>query len=129
SDQRERDARTRRWIYSALDLANERIPELRGMIALLALPHLISDGRYLEAVELGRAMASGWESAGLSPGADGGVVSMSFFIVASVLALARRSADARRTAALEFLDALVRAGESDPTSVACRKIFEITFLS
>jgi hypothetical protein len=129
SDQREHDERTRRWIYAALHLATERIPEWRRMTALLALPHLITDGRYLEAVELGRAMAGAWESEGLSHGADGRVVAMSFSVVPALLSVARHTADDRRAAAQQLLEALLNAAETDASGAAYRDIVEIAFLS
>ncbi|HKR64220.1 MAG TPA: DUF4365 domain-containing protein, partial [Thermoanaerobaculia bacterium] len=129
SDRRQRDARTRWWIYAALDLATERIPEWRRMIALLALPHLITDGRYLEAVELGRAMVTAWESEGLSSGADGRIVAMSFSIVPAFLGVARQPLEVRRAAAQELLDALLNAGETDATGIACREVVKIALLS
>jgi hypothetical protein len=99
------------------------------MTALLALPHLITDGRYLEAVELGRGMASAWKSEGLSHAADGQVVAMSFSVVPAFLSVARHTADDRRAAAQLLLDALLSAAETDASGVACRDIVEIAFLS
>ena len=129
SDERKRDVRTRRWVYAALDLATERNPEWRRMVAFLALPHLIADGRYLAAIESGRAMAGAWESEGLSQGADGRVVAMSFSIVPAILAVARRRADDRRGAAHALVNALVAAGGNDESAVACRELVKIAFLS
>lgn len=49
------DERVRRWSYAALDTA-AREGELRTEIALFAIPHLITDGRFREAVDLQQAM-------------------------------------------------------------------------
>jgi hypothetical protein len=129
SDQRGRDTWARRWAYAALDLAAERIPEWRRMTALLALPHLIRDGRFTEAIALGRDMARGWEAESFMQGADGRIVAMSFSVVPSVLAIARRPADERVSAAQSLRDAFRDDTNGDLTWATCARVVELAFLS
>lgn len=129
SDQRARDERTRRWIYAALDLTAERIPEWRRMIALLALPHLIRDGRFTDAVELARAMGQGWEAESSLKGADGRIVAMSFSVVPAALAIAQKTVDERLPAAQMLRDAFREGTDGDPTWATCAQLVELAFLS
>jgi hypothetical protein len=129
SDQRARDARARRWVYAALEFASDRIPEWRRMTALLALPHLIRDERFAESTALGRDMAQGWEAESVLKGADGRIVAMSFSVVPSVLAVARRPVDERASAAQMLCDALRDGTDLDGTWATCAQIVELAFLS
>ncbi|MDQ3279798.1 MAG: DUF4365 domain-containing protein [Acidobacteriota bacterium] len=124
SDERERDERTRRWIYEALEFAADRNPEWRRTAALLALPHLVSDGRYLEAAALGRAIADAWSVHGLVAGGGECALAMSVSVVPAFLAVARRTGDSRLAAATELVAAL---DGNDHSSAACRNIVEIAF--
>jgi hypothetical protein len=129
SDQRARDARTRRWMYAALDFTTERIPEWRRMTALLALPHLIGDGRFTEALELGRAMGQGWEAESVLKGTDGRIIAMSFSVVPSILAIARKPIDDRVVAAKMLCEAFRECAEGEPTWATCARLVELAFLS
>jgi hypothetical protein len=127
ADQRRNDPRARRWAYEALDFAALHDPDARRKLALLVLPHLIADGRYDDAVALGREMVLGWNSEQFLPGADGRIVAMSFSIVPAVFAIASRPEAERADAAMR----LIRAFESDddPTWQTSRRIIEASFCS
>jgi len=127
AERRERDDRTRRWTYAALDFATERIPEWRRMLTLFALPPLIADKNFAEALDLGRAMAEGFAADGLTPNAD--VVAMSFTIVPSFLAIAVLQAEEQRVQARAFHTALLALGADEPTWKACADVVDAAFLS
>jgi tetratricopeptide (TPR) repeat protein len=127
ADQRQDDARARRWAYASLEFATTNVPSDRHKLALLVLPHLIADGRYDDAVALGRDMVLGWNSEQFLPGADGRIVAMSFSIVPAVLAIASLPADRRTDAATRLVAAF--QSNDDATWHTCRRIIEAAFLS
>jgi tetratricopeptide (TPR) repeat protein len=63
------DQEVRRWSYAALDVAN-REGESRTEIGLFAIPHLIADGRFREAVDLQQAMTQRAVDEGLNADAN-----------------------------------------------------------
>jgi hypothetical protein len=129
SDERGRDARARWWIYAALELATTHIPEWRVMIAFLALPHLLEDHRFSDAVRLGREMVSAWDKEQFMNGVDPAIVAISFTVIPAFLAVARCDAEVRRDAARALRNAIRDAAERDPTWEASGEIVELAFLS
>jgi Domain of unknown function (DUF4365) len=129
ADRRARDERARRWIYAALDLTAERIPDWRRMTALLALPQLIRDGRFADAVSLGRDLGQGWEADSFLKGADGRIIAMSFSVVPSILAIAQKPAGVRVAAARMLCEAFREGADGDPTWAICARLVELAFLS
>ncbi|HUQ42379.1 MAG TPA: hypothetical protein VM052_07750, partial [Candidatus Limnocylindrales bacterium] len=108
SDQRAADARANSWVGRALAFAGEHLPHHEPMLAIPALPHLIADGHYANAVELARRMVQGWKAQDVMKGADGEQVAASFSVLPAILAIARKHADDPRGAA-EAAEPLVAA--------------------
>jgi hypothetical protein len=129
SDKRALDDRTRRWTYAALDLASERVPELRRILALFALPPLIGDRNFRVALDLARTMGKGVEVAGLSPNADTDVLTLSFAMVPAFLAVAAEEGDERSADARTLYSAILQVGGDDPTWRACADVLDAALLS
>ncbi|MFA6958692.1 MAG: DUF4365 domain-containing protein [Thermoanaerobaculia bacterium] len=128
SDGRQRDARTRRWGYAALDVATKLTTEDRAACALFALPYLIADLRFDEAVSLTKEMVPAWEASVLRSLSDARVVALSFDVVPAILSLAQLDPDARETNAEQLVRA-ISAEIDNPTVAACCAIIEATFLT
>jgi len=134
ADHRAADARAERWVAAALELATAHLPNLRPVLAIPALPHLVNDGRYVDALDLARAMAQEWKMRDVMVGADGELVATSFSIVPSVLAIARiytGHSEAAATAAQPLVDACRAASEASGHLVwsQCASLIEASFIS
>lgn len=134
SIERAADDRAKRWVDTALRFATEHIPERRSLLALPALPYLVDDARYVDALELARTMATGWEAHNVMPRADGELVACSLSIVPSVLAIARTNED-DPAAALHDAESLANAcraaAETSNNGVwaNCAELLHATFIS